>query len=626
MSIMPLGASISAGFSSQNPYNGGGYHTQLYANLVNDGRFTPNFVGSSTSLLAVNPTSPNILTAAGQTNNEGHSGYTTSQILNNLNGNDGSGGNNGGNWLAVGNGINPNYIPLNVGGNDFVSNHTDTQAINRYDAILSQVNSLRSGVDTLATNLMYRTDVGSYVNTYFNPYVQGVVYNHVLAGQNVQFVDLYNLVTPGNSLTNIGSDGVHPGQAGYNLMANIIYNSTIYGAAYWTGSQDGNWNTLSSGTNTNWAMDAARTTDRQKLLTDGVANTYSYADVYFNSNATPLSTTLGVDTTVRSLNFAAGATGSVSVGGGNTLSIGSGGITVQQGTGAHTVSANIALTADQTWGNVSSNDLTVSGAVSGSNNLTIVGSYTVYTGASSTSIAAQTVSGTGAVVMTGASTYTGTTTVSSGKLVVSGSLSGTTAVSVSSGAELNVNGLVNTAAGIALNGVLSGAGTVGAVTTTGGTVSPGNSIGTLNTGNLSLNGGAHLAIEIGRTAAGAGTLSNDRVNVTGGITLASGADLQLTMATGQFSPILGDVLYLVINDSVDAVSGVFTQLNGVNTNLNEGSQFTFNSQTYQISYAANFSGGSANDIALTVVPEPGTWAMLVGGFGVLIGFQRRRKY
>jgi len=483
LSIMPLGASIMAGSSAQTPYDGGGFHTEMYQNLVNDGRFTPNFVGSSTDLQANNPTSPNLLTSAGQTNHEGHPGYTTSQVLNNLNANDSSSGNNGGSWLAPGNGVNPDYIPLNAGGNDFVANPTDTQAINRYDAIVSQVNTLRPGVATLATNLMYRTDVGTPINTYFNPYVQGVVYNHVLAGQDVRFVDLYTLMTPGNSTypsnPYISSDGIHPTQAGYNLMGDIMYHSTVYGAAYWTGSQNGNWSTL-NGSSTNWAMDSARTTNRGRLLTDSTANTYSYADVYFNNNATPLATTLGADTTVRSLNFAAGAAGAVSIGGANTLSIGSGGITVQQGTGAHTVSANIALTADQTWGNVSSHDLTVSGIVSGSNSITIVGSYTVHAGASSAAITTQSVSGTGAIVLTGSNTYTGNTTVSSGTLVVNntgGSGTGSGSVEVLSGARLGGTGTITGGTTIRASGTLAptaqasnGKLTLGATTFTGGSI------------------------------------------------------------------------------------------------------------------------------------------------------------
>jgi autotransporter-associated beta strand protein len=574
LSVMPLGASIMAGTSAQSPYDGGGFHTEMYQNLVNDGRFTPDFVGSSTNLQTNNPTSPNLLTSAGQTNNEGHPGYTTSQILNNLNANDGSGGNNGGYWLAPGNGVNPNYIPLNVGGNDFAQNHTDAQAINRYDAIISQLNTLRAGVDTLATNLMYRSDVGSYINTYFNPYVQGVVYNHVLAGQNVQFVDLYGLLTPNNSTypdnPYISSDRVHPNQAGYNRMGDILYSSTVYGAAYWTGSQGGNWNTL-NGTSTNWAMDSALTTDRQALLTDATANTYSNADVFFNGNASPLATTLGADTTVRSLNFAAGATGAVTVGGNNMLTIGSGGITMQQGTGAHTVSSNIALASDQTWGNVSSNNLTVSGSVSGSGNLTIVGSYTVYSGNSSSSITPTTVTGTGAFVLSGNNTYTGATSVTGGTLVVNG-------------------GLASPSVTVGAAGTLGGTGTIAGDTTIAGTHTPGNSPGIQTfAGNLTYSGGLsavnwELAANSTTNAANPNAIF-DTVVVAGNLSFNGVTDLNLS-----FKPVGGNVIWSdpfwqtsksgtggwLVYDVTGAITN-FENLSRVTTNWLDSGDSPFNS-------------------------------------------------
>ncbi len=642
LSVMPLGASIMAGSSAQTPYSGGGFHTEMYQNLVNDGRFTPNFVGSSTNLQANSPTSPNILTSAGQTNSEGHPGYTTSQILNNLNANDGSIGNNGGYWLSANNtatnGANsPNYIPLNAGGNDFVANHTDTQTINRYDAIISQVNTLRPGVDTLATNLMYRTDVGTYINTYFNPYVQGVVYNHVLAGQNVRFVDLYTLLTPGNSTypanPYISSDGTHPTQAGYNLMGDIFYSSTVYGAAYWTGTQGGNWSTL-NGTNTNWAMDSARTTDRQALLTNATANTSSYADVYFNSNSSPLATTLGADTTIRGLNFAAGATGPVTVGGNNTLSLGSGGITVQQGTGAHTVAANIVLAADQTWGNVSSNNLTVSGVVSGSGNLTIAGSYTVYTGDNSTSITPTTVLGTGAFVLSGNNTYTGTTTVTSGTLVLNGTNS-SSGVAVASGATLGGSGRIA--------GAISGA----------GQISPGNSPGILAANQVNPAGGLGFNFEFTATGApaygNAAASVNDVLRLTGATTpfvsdltgsnavsiylnltaVSAGNTFQGGFFTDKNVAFLSSIDSAVFAYYVKGAGGGSHAYNGFSyyTLAEYDAGLSINLSTIQVT-SATFADGTVTNgyiSELSVVPEPTTWALLAFSLTTVMVLRRRRR-
>ena len=88
---------------------------------------------------------------------------------------------------------------------------------------------------------------------------------------------------------------------------------------------------------------------------------------------------------MRGVNFAGGASGAVTVGGSNTLTLGPGGVTVQSGTGAHEIAARVVLGVDQTWGNVSASPLTVSGEVSGARALTITGSYTIQAPVSDTS-------------------------------------------------------------------------------------------------------------------------------------------------------------------------------------------------------------------------------------------------
>ena len=49
-------------------------------------------------------------------------------------------------------------------------------------------------------------------------------------------------------------------------------------------------------------------------------------------------------------------------------------------------------------------------------------------------------------------------------------------------------------------------------------------------------------------------------------------------------------------------------------------------------YTLSFTGQVAEDrtsfidaVALTAVPEPGTWAMMIGGFGMAGGLMRRRS-
>ncbi|WP_426880368.1 autotransporter-associated beta strand repeat-containing protein, partial [Serratia bockelmannii] len=87
--------------------------------------------------------------------------------------------------------------------------------------------------------------------------------------------------------------------------------------------------------------------------------------------------------------------------------------------------------------------------------------------------------GAGILELTGANTYAGPTLVNQGRLAINGSV--TSAVSVQSG------------------GIVGGSGTVGSLTARrGGTVAPGNSIGTLNVaGNVSFETGSRYAVEVG---------------------------------------------------------------------------------------------------------------------------------
>ncbi|OYR17998.1 autotransporter domain-containing protein, partial [Brucella rhizosphaerae] len=99
--------------------------------------------------------------------------------------------------------------------------------------------------------------------------------------------------------------------------------------------------------------------------------------------------------------------------------------------------------------------------------------------------------GEGAVVLTGESSYTGATDVLSGRLAVNGSIGSSILTTVHEGAELG------------------GIGTVGQTFINGGTLAPGNSIGTLTVaGDLRLTASSLYDVEIS-------TSDSDRVNVTG---------------------------------------------------------------------------------------------------------------
>jgi fibronectin-binding autotransporter adhesin len=142
---------------------------------------------------------------------------------------------------------------------------------------------------------------------------------------------------------------------------------------YFKGGIDGKWNGFAGGNlnNSNWTTDAAGTIDPH---TYPAANT----DVHFSATgftAANQSTTLNQDFSIKSLTMDATATTAVTIAPGitqpGTLTIGAGGITSQAGAAALTVSAPVVLGTSQTWMNNSANALTVSGALSGTANLTI---------------------------------------------------------------------------------------------------------------------------------------------------------------------------------------------------------------------------------------------------------------
>jgi len=223
-----------------------------------------------------------------------------------------------------------------------------------------------------------------------------------------------------------------------------------------------------------------------------------------------------------------------------------------------------------------------------------------------------TISGGGTLRMDGTNSYTGAIIVSEGTLLLSAS--GSTSAS--------------SAVTIADDATLGGTGTAAGTVTINGTLAPGLSIGTINTGNLTLGATSTLDIELGRAGI---TPVSDRANVTGTVSITSGADLKLTLYSGLNAPVANDIFFLISNDGADAITGVFTSLNGVVTTLNEGSTFDWNSQQWIITYQANFgslsfTGGNDLAIMLMVIPEPSTWALLGVGAFVALAARRRRAW
>ncbi len=233
----------------------------------------------------------------------------------------------------------------------------------------------------------------------------------------------------------------------------------------------------------------------------------------------------------------------------------------------------------------------------------------------------------GATTVSGNATATNTFTVSAGAQLTNTGTTGANTVSVINGATLTNNGTLNGTVNV--SGLLNGTGTIkGALTIkTNGELAPGNSPGiTTVAGNLTVETGAKISMQIeGITAAGT---DYDQIVVTGASSLVSlnaGSILSLSIADGVFT---NGALTLIENQSDNAIVGTFSSvvIGGNTYDVSTTNKFTYGGKEYELLYNVNADGGTtANDFELTVVPEPGTWAMLVGGLGMLLGAQRMRR-
>jgi autotransporter-associated beta strand protein len=189
--------------------------------------------------------------------------------------------------------------------------------------------------------------------------------------------------------------------------------------------------------------------------------------------------------------------------------------------------------------------------------------------------------GSGSLVLSAANTYSGHTTVGAGTLAINGSLA--SLVTVSNGSTLGGTGAL-----------------LQATVNSGGHVAPGNSIGTLTVrDNLSLASGALLDFELGPPTA------SDQIATPYGTLVLNGqqfSDFTFTPREG-----FGPGTYTLI-DSGKIQGGLGPNLSG-----------TINGLPAKLAVVGN-------DVDLTVVPEPGTLALLAtAGVAVAVCISRRRR-
>lgn len=290
--------------------------------------------------------------------------------------------------------------------------------------------------------------------------------------------------------------------------------------------------------------------------------------------------------------------------------------------GNNTYSRTVSLAADASIGSTSGTlTLNNSSAISGAHNLTFVGAgNTTVSGIIATTAHTLTQSGSGTLTLSGTNTYSGGTTISSGILNIRNSSGlGSGSASVTSGAQLQLQGGISVTNGLTLNGTgggtgallnVSGNNTYSGAITLGLDTTIGSSLGTMTLG--AINGGHNLIF----TGAGGITLGNGiggstpitTLNVSAGTLSTAGYNINTTG-----SVTVAGTMSITSGSSHSTVPAITLSGSGI-VNFNDGSATI--TPTSGTSITASGTGADAVNINASVTTSTSGQLGHIGASGI----------
>ena len=194
---MPLGDSITAGYPER-----GGYRTLLWQLLVQQDGDRIDFVGSQSS-------GPPEL---GDKDNEGHGGWCIDgpcdgpdrAVVPRIEG-----------WITQ---YQPDIVSIHLGTNDLKRGADGAETARRLDALLGRIYAAKPDVYVIVMQIVpARTEVAQ--DAVYAAAIPAIAARYQAQGRRLAVLDLTRLLTlPVNY-----SDGTHPTQFGYDLMAYALY-------------------------------------------------------------------------------------------------------------------------------------------------------------------------------------------------------------------------------------------------------------------------------------------------------------------------------------------------------------------------------------------------------------------